>query len=537
MQKSQVVKMVKNYDKEGITLAIGDGGNDVSMILEAHIGVGIYGEEGLRAVQSSDYAIGEFQNLNSLLFFHGRTNYIRNAECIKYFFYKNFVFTLVQFLFGFYCNFTGQTIIDDWFITTYNLIFTALPLGGRALLDHDLKPDDGIIINKMLPFMYKENRDNPIFTIKNFIFNMIKGIIHCLINFFIVIYSFKEECFDENGNIPELWVISVCLFTNILMIVSGNLFIFTKYHTWINFLLVGITTIAAYIGFVILVHNVSYFNSVGTMVNTFNSIKIWFLFIFIFGTCLLIDFTILAFDYKFNKNISNILKIIFNAKGEINFEEDVPDEIKEKLKVYKDNEIDKNNDKYVKLKEELKNDISDNNSELKNISKKEKSEKSSNSLNRKKSGSETESFILEKEDKNYKLKSKNKNKKIIEKSNSSNNSVNSHSKFTNKSNSYSISSSKRNLNSKNSISDSDYMESNGEDDIPKKTMEFINNEKNKKKINNESDDFDDIGENYEDEFSEKMSREVKYFNPKQSNVPNFKYYENKIPRNKIGNFK
>ena len=129
LQKSQVVKMVKNYDKQGITLAIGDGGNDVSMIMEAHIGVGIYGEEGLRAVQSSDYAIGEFKNLSPLLFFHGRTNYIRNAECIKYFFYKNFVFTLVQFLFGFYCNFTGQTIIDDWFITTYNLIFTALPLG------------------------------------------------------------------------------------------------------------------------------------------------------------------------------------------------------------------------------------------------------------------------------------------------------------------------------------------------------------------------------------------------------------------------
>ena len=92
LQKSQVVKMVKNYDKQGITLAVGDGGNDVSMIMEAHIGVGIYGEEGLRAVQSSDYAIGEFKNLSPLLFFHGRTNYIRNAECIKYFFYKNFVY-------------------------------------------------------------------------------------------------------------------------------------------------------------------------------------------------------------------------------------------------------------------------------------------------------------------------------------------------------------------------------------------------------------------------------------------------------------
>jgi phospholipid-transporting ATPase len=71
LQKSQVVKLMKNYDKTKITLAIGDGGNDVSMIMEAHIGIGIYGEEGLRAAQSSDYAIGEFQVLRRLLFVHG----------------------------------------------------------------------------------------------------------------------------------------------------------------------------------------------------------------------------------------------------------------------------------------------------------------------------------------------------------------------------------------------------------------------------------------------------------------------------------
>lgn len=101
LQKSQVVKMMKNYYPNSRTLAIGDGGNDVSMIMEAHIGVGIYGEEGMRAVQSSDYAIGEFRFLHSLLFFHGRTNYLRNAECILYFFYKNFVFTILQFFLDF----------------------------------------------------------------------------------------------------------------------------------------------------------------------------------------------------------------------------------------------------------------------------------------------------------------------------------------------------------------------------------------------------------------------------------------------------
>lgn len=59
-QKADVVKLVKDDDPELITLAIGDGANDVSMILEAHIGVGLYGNEGMRAVQSGDYALGEF---------------------------------------------------------------------------------------------------------------------------------------------------------------------------------------------------------------------------------------------------------------------------------------------------------------------------------------------------------------------------------------------------------------------------------------------------------------------------------------------
>ena len=488
---------------------------------------------------------------------------MRNAECIEYFFYKNFVFTLVQFLYGFYCNFTGQTIIDDWFITTFNLIFTSFPLACRALLDHDLKPDDGEIVNKMLPFMYKENRDNPIFTITNFILNMIKGIIHCMINFFIVIYVFKDECFDENGNLGELWVISVCLFTNMLLIVSGDLLVYTKYHTWINFVLMGVTTFVLYIGFVFLVHNVSYFNSVGTMFNTFRSAKIWFLFIFIVGTCILIDFTILAFKFTFNKNISNTLKIIYNSKGDIDNEEDVPDEIKEKLKIYKTNETetDDNKDENKKLEEESKNEllkeknkkIFDEESENSDSKKISNSEKSSKNLDKKKSkfknNSESESSNKEEKDnKNNKLKSKNKNKKIKEKS-FSNNSIDSNSQLIGKNNNKNLSESKssrnssnkksysKNSNSKSSVSqssntNSDYIESNEEDDIPKKTMEFMNKNNNNKNMN-ETDDFDDIGENYEEEFSERMNKEVKYFNPKQSNVPNFKHYENKIPREKF----
>lgn len=50
--------MVKKQVKV-ITLAIGDGANDVSMIQTAHVGVGISGNEGLQAANSSDYSIAQ----------------------------------------------------------------------------------------------------------------------------------------------------------------------------------------------------------------------------------------------------------------------------------------------------------------------------------------------------------------------------------------------------------------------------------------------------------------------------------------------
>ena len=48
LQKAKVVQLVKRT-QSAVTLAIGDGANDVSMIKEAQIGVGISGEEGTQA--------------------------------------------------------------------------------------------------------------------------------------------------------------------------------------------------------------------------------------------------------------------------------------------------------------------------------------------------------------------------------------------------------------------------------------------------------------------------------------------------------
>lgn len=71
-----------------MTLAIGDGANDVAMIQEANIGCGLFGLEGAQAAMSADYAFGQFRFLTKLLLVHGRWSYIRVADMHKNFFYK-----------------------------------------------------------------------------------------------------------------------------------------------------------------------------------------------------------------------------------------------------------------------------------------------------------------------------------------------------------------------------------------------------------------------------------------------------------------
>ena len=375
LQKSQVVKLMKNYDKTKITLAIGDGGNDVSMIMEAHIGIGIYGEEGLRAAQSSDYAIGEFQVLRRLLFFHGFLNLMRNSIMVIYFFYKNFVFTIVHFFYGFLNDFSGQTIIEDWFISLYNLLFTSIPLAARGILDISFRPEDGIIVQILIPYLYKEQREKPHFNIKNFLFNLLKGIIHALINYFVTIYSINKSI-DDEGHDSNLWVVSAVLFTNIILIVSIDMVMFTQYHTWINVVVLVALTFLLYIIFLIAVENINIFTSTGTMNYTFSSGLVWMNFILISGFCGLIDFCILIFKQFFTKRISNLVKVL-KKKDDISYEyiKTLPEELQNLLL------IDDRVKEFNKNKEDF-NDINSNlNLKIENLSNDENNKNNNKDIN------------------------------------------------------------------------------------------------------------------------------------------------------------
>ncbi|XP_005406394.1 PREDICTED: phospholipid-transporting ATPase IB-like [Chinchilla lanigera] len=126
LQKAEIVEMVKK-NVRAITLAIGDGANDVGMIQTAHVGVGISGNEGMQATNNSDYAIAQFSYLEKLLLVHGAWNYFRVTKCILYCFYKNVVLYIIGLWFTFVNGFSGQALFERWCFSLYNMFFTSLP--------------------------------------------------------------------------------------------------------------------------------------------------------------------------------------------------------------------------------------------------------------------------------------------------------------------------------------------------------------------------------------------------------------------------
>ncbi|KAK2510221.1 Atp10b [Columba guinea] len=155
LQKSMVVKLVRSQLKV-MTLSIGDGANDVSMIQAADVGVGISGQEGMQAVMASDFAITRFKHLKKLLLVHGHWCYARLAKMVIYFFYKNVTYVNLLFWYQFFCGFSGSTMIDYWQMIFFNLFFTSMPPLLFGVLDRDVSAETLL----GLPELYKNGQNS-----------------------------------------------------------------------------------------------------------------------------------------------------------------------------------------------------------------------------------------------------------------------------------------------------------------------------------------------------------------------------------------
>ncbi|KAL7751368.1 hypothetical protein RI367_003228 [Sorochytrium milnesiophthora] len=148
LQKALVVRLVKR-ELRVLTLSIGDGANDVSMIQEAHIGVGIQGVEGGQAVRASDYAFVEFKCLARLLCVHGRYSYLRLTKMILYTFYKNIMLISIQLLFGIHSLWSGSTVYNGSFLTTWNVVSTVAPPLFLGCFEKDV-PEEHLMTHPQL---------------------------------------------------------------------------------------------------------------------------------------------------------------------------------------------------------------------------------------------------------------------------------------------------------------------------------------------------------------------------------------------------
>ncbi|XP_035996732.1 probable phospholipid-transporting ATPase IF isoform X2 [Fundulus heteroclitus] len=239
LQKAKVVRLLKTSPEKPITLAIGDGANDVSMIQEAHVGIGIMGKEGRQAVRNSDYAIARFKFLAKLLLVHGHFYYIRIATLVQYFFYKNVCFITPQFLYQFFCLFSQQTLYDSVYLTLYNICFTSLPILVYSLFEQLVHPD----ALQSKPGLYRDISKNSMLSFRTFLYWTLLGFGHAFIFFFgSYILMGEDTTLMGNGQMLRAnrqlmfgnWTFGTLVFTVMVITVTLKLALETQFWTWMN---------------------------------------------------------------------------------------------------------------------------------------------------------------------------------------------------------------------------------------------------------------------------------------------------------------
>lgn len=225
-QKALVVKLVKN-SLDVMTLAIGDGANDVAMIQAANIGVGIAGEEGRQAVMSSDYAIGQFRYLARLLLVHGRWSYKRLAEMVPCFFYKNVVFTLTCFFYGIFNNFDGSYLYEYTFLMFYNLAFTSLTVIVLAVLDQDVSDT----VSLLVPQLYRLGILGQEWSQYKFAWYMFDGLYQSVICFFFPWLLYRLGFQNPQGLAVDhrFWMGTVVI---MIAVTACNLYVLLRQYRW-----------------------------------------------------------------------------------------------------------------------------------------------------------------------------------------------------------------------------------------------------------------------------------------------------------------
>ncbi|KAG9458518.1 hypothetical protein H6P81_003026 [Aristolochia fimbriata] len=214
LQKAGIVALIKNRT-EDMTLAIGDGANDVSMIQMADVGIGISGQEGRQAVMASDFAMGQFRFLVPLLLVHGHWNYHRMGYMILYNFYRNAVLVLILFWYVLYTAFSLAPAINEWSSVLYSVIYTSLPTIVVGILDKDL----GRQTLLKLPQLYGGGHRQECYNQTLFWLTMLDTLWQSVVIFYVPFLGFRYSGSNgstiDGSSIGDLWTLAVVILVNL----------------------------------------------------------------------------------------------------------------------------------------------------------------------------------------------------------------------------------------------------------------------------------------------------------------------------------
>ena len=315
IQKSKLVEFVKKNTKD-LTLAIGDGENDVNMIKSAHIGIGIYGKEGAQAAYNSDYAFYEFKYLKRLLFANGRFILLRNSYLYNIFFAKNFIYTLQGLIFNFFTLYSGTFFYDEYYDSMYNTFISIISLVTYSVLEEDIDIDfnkygkkEKVMMSYLLPDMYKQARDTKPLNIIRYLVIAFLSLIISLILFGFFNISFLGMIKNSEGKVATFYELIFYLYFSTVAI---HLFMIYLDTSLFNYLVIIFFFVQIFtdILFVVIMNNIDNdFQLSGLIPEVTNSPICFLASIVICGFICVCFYILRRAELYFGLNISNLIKI------------------------------------------------------------------------------------------------------------------------------------------------------------------------------------------------------------------------------------
>uniref|UniRef100_A0A1I8NVP4 Phospholipid-transporting ATPase n=1 Tax=Stomoxys calcitrans TaxID=35570 RepID=A0A1I8NVP4_STOCA len=300
LQKSEIVTLIKKQ-KGFLTAAIGDGANDVSMIQEADVGIGIMGKEGLQAARCSDFSIAKFFMLQRLLLVHGHYNTARLSFLVLFYCYKNILITGIMVLFQLYDLYSSTSVYHSLYMWLFDIVYISYSFTFLAISEKPF-PEEVLMRN---PKLYRKNSQNRQVRWMVFLRWILNGALHSIVVFyFAYFFLLLNNVILNDGQTTEYYIFGSILIQ--MVVVVGNLKLMLESHFLSHVYLILI--VASFLGFMLttVIYNFIDFPHNPGLYHAYNrvfcSLPSWLFTIVTAVACLIPDYTMKVVRSLFGKS-------------------------------------------------------------------------------------------------------------------------------------------------------------------------------------------------------------------------------------------